>query len=121
MLFLCVSDQCSHLLSTQIQIKISVSYNIIKKTVINLSCYNTTSIIINSEIDRDTIYMYKPVCRCQDKARNRLVASTTRWIDDGANAWPPRCIAAGYSPDKGKIEFASLANIKTVLNNSIAD
>lgn len=58
---------------------------------------------------------------CQDNAKKILAASTMQWVDVGAKAWPPLCIAAGYSPDKGKIEFASLANIKTVLNNSIAE
>lgn len=29
-------------------------------------------------------------------------------------------MAAGYSPDKGKIEFASLAKIKTVLDNIVS-
>lgn len=47
----------------------------------------------------------------------RLTASTMQCVVEvGANAWPPLCIAAGYSPDKGKIEFASLANIKTVFD-----
>lgn len=58
---------------------------------------------------------------CQDNAKKILAASTKQWVDVGAKACPPLCIAAGYSPDKGKIEFASLANIKTVLNNSIAE
>lgn len=55
---------------------------------------------------------------CQESVRNKQAASTRQCVGDvGAKAWPPRCIAAGYSPDKGKIEFASLAKIKTVLNN----
>lgn len=55
---------------------------------------------------------------CQESVRNRQEANTRQCVGDvGAKACPPRCIAAGYSPDKGKIEFASLAKIKTVLNN----
>lgn len=49
----------------------------------------------------------------------RHAASTRQWVGDvGAKACPPLCIAAGYSPDKGKIEFASLAKIKTALDNT---
>lgn len=55
---------------------------------------------------------------CQESAMNRQATNTRQCVGDvGAKACPPRCIAAGYSPDKGKIEFASLAKIKTVLNN----
>lgn len=72
-------------------------------------------------MDLNSIYKDTYVCMCQDNAKKIHVASTMQWVDVGAKAWPPLCIAAGYSPDKGKIEFASLANIKTVLNNSIAE
>lgn len=55
--------------------------------------------------------------RCQDRANMRQAARTRQCAGEfGANACPPRCIAAGYSPDNGKIEFASLAKIKTALN-----
>lgn len=55
---------------------------------------------------------------CQESVRKRQVASTRQCAGEvGAKACPPRCMAAGYSPDKGKIEFASLAKIKTVLDN----
>lgn len=58
---------------------------------------------------------------CQESVRKRQAAKTRQCAGDvGANACPPRCIAAGYSPDKGKIEFASLAKIKTVLNNIVS-
>lgn len=58
--------------------------------------------------------------RCQESVRKRHAASTRQWVGDvGANACPPRCIAAGYSPDKGKMEFASLAKIKTALDKNI--
>lgn len=57
---------------------------------------------------------------CQDSVRKRQAANTRQCAGDvGAKAWPPLCIAAGYSPDKGKIEFASLAKIKTVLDNIV--
>lgn len=55
---------------------------------------------------------------CQESVKKRQAANTRQCVGDvGAKACPPRCMAAGYSPDKGKIEFASLAKIKTVLNN----
>lgn len=47
---------------------------------------------------------------CQDSVMRRQVTRMIQWAGDvGANVCPPRCIAAGYSPDNGKIEFASLA------------
>lgn len=53
---------------------------------------------------------------CQDRVMKRHVAKTRQCAGEvGAKAWPPLCIAAGYSPDKGKMEFASLAKIKTAL------
>lgn len=93
-----------------------VSYaDIIDICIIINSLFKSSQTNINNiqpyTIMFDNIYTCPVIIgECQENATSKQAARIRQCAGDvKANAWPPRCIAAGYSPDKGNIEFASLS------------